>query len=306
MIDVAVTTSRIAEIMALAEAASPQLSTQGSHRIARVLAEFGADATLSAQVDEQDAEWLESLLPLPASRVEFWAREVDRLSERGIRVVAACEADYPANLSLIHNRPPLLFVRGEVFPSDRYAIAVVGTRDVSPAGAAFAGEMSRGLVAAGITVVSGLAAGVDTAAHSAALEAGGRTIAVFGTGIERVFPKANVGLAGDIIAAGACVSQFWPSQSGERWTFPLRNIVTSGLSLGTVVIEAGDSSGARLQAGEAVKHGRRLFLPEQLVDQQQWTRQLLHLPSVTVVSSVDEVVDALATDLAGAVGLATF
>ena len=181
--------------------------------------------------------------------------------------------------------------------SDERAIAVVGTRQASDTGRATAIDVATRLAKSGITVVSGLADGIDTVAHRAALDAGGRTIAVFGTGIDRVFPNSNRELARDVARSSACVSQWWPGQGGTRWTFPLRNIVTSGLSLGTLVVEASGTSGAKLQAEDARRHGRRLLLLEHLVTSQPWAEALVKEPGVHVVTNVREIIELVALDL---------
>jgi DNA processing protein len=146
-------------------------------------------------------------------------------------------------------------------------------------------------------VVSGLAAGIDTAAHLGAIEGGGRTIAVFGTGIDIVYPAQNGELAAQVALSGACVSQFWPTMRGARWTFPARNLVTSGLSIGTVVVEASETSGARLQAMAALDHGKRVLLLRRLAEGQPWAIEAATRPGVIVVDSVDEVNDAVDLEL---------
>jgi len=203
-------------------------------------------------------------------------REITNAQERvDARLVTVLDEDYPANLRLIFNAPPFLFVRGELRRDDVRSVAVVGTRDASDAGLKRARQMSRALVAEGVTVLSGLAKGIDTAAHSEALERGGRTVAVVGTGILRTYPSENKGLAEAIARRGAIVSQFWPSQPGARHTFPRRNVVTSGMSQGTVVIEASSTSGAKLQARLAAQHGKLVFLVDSLVTDQPWAQKML-------------------------------
>jgi DNA processing protein len=198
---------------------------------------------------------------------------------------------------MIANRPPILFVRGNLRDADERAMAVVGTRDASAEGVSAASKLACELAQREVTVVSGLATGIDTAAHSAALNCGGRTLAVFGTGISHVFPAGNRVLANQVARSGACISQFWPAQRGARWTFPLRNIITSGLTQGTAVIEASETSGARLQAHDALRHGKRLFLLAQLVTKQEWAKRLVDAPGVTVVNSVDEILAGIELEL---------
>lgn len=291
---------QLAWTMALAERLCPSMNGASTDRFADVLDTVGAigvDDGLPG-LAEDDQRWVELALDKIAQvDVDRWLAALDELEAEGVHVVTCADATYPANLRMIHNRPPVLFVRGEILASDNRAIAVVGTRDATKDGIAAATEVAGQLVDRGVTILSGLAAGIDTAAQSAALNAGGRTIAVFGTGIRRVYPRQNSGLAKAVAASGACVSQFLPDQSGTRWSFPVRNIVTSGLSLGTVVIEAGPTSGAKLQAHDALRHGKRLFLLRRLVESQDWARDLAKLPEVEAVDGVDEIVAAVEVEL---------
>lgn len=212
----------------------------------------------------------------------------------GARLVTVLDEAYPANLRLIPNLPPFLFVRGDLVDDDVRSVAVVGTRNPSDTGLIHAREMASRLVHKGVTVVSGLARGIDSAAHRAALDAGGRTIAVLGTGITQCYPPENRGLAEEIAARGALVSQFWPTRPPGRDTFPRRNVVTSGLSQGTVVIEASSTSGAKMQARLALEHGKRVFLIKSLVTDQEWARGYVDKRGAVEVDTVDDVVRDLA------------
>jgi DNA processing protein len=212
----------------------------------------------------------------------------------GAKLVTVLDDDYPANLRLIFNLPPFLFYRGELHRDDVRSVAVVGTRSASEEGIGRAQRMAAALVGEGVTVLSGLAAGVDAAAHEATLEANGRTIAVTGTGILRTYPTANQSLAEQIAEKGALVSQFWPTQPPTRYTFPRRNVVTSGMSQGTVVIEASNTSGAKMQARLALQHGKLAFLVESLVTSQKWARDYLEkYPRAVEIREVQEVIDRL-------------
>ena len=297
--------SRHARLLAVAEVLSASLNGPSSQRLAE-LVETGAleagaleaGALAGGAVRADDAAWLAGgLASATDERIRFWEAELDRLAERGVWMLDAADEDYPANLRMIHNRPPFLMGRGALVHEDERAVAVVGTRRPSDEGRAAAYELARELAGGHVTVVSGLAEGIDTAAHSGALSARGRTIAVFGTGIDVVYPARNRALAAAVARSGACVSQFWPSMRGARWTFPVRNLVTSGLSLGTVVVEAGETSGARLQAEAALRHGKRVFLLDRLVRSQQWARDIAARPDVLAVDSVDQIVSAVEVDL---------
>jgi len=167
---------------------------------------------------------------------------------------------------------------------------VVGSRDASDRGIALSGAISRALVKEGISVIAGLALGIDTAAHVSALQAGGRTVAVIGTGINKVYPAANRQLQEDIAARGLLLSQFWPDAPPQRHTFLQRNATMSGYGLATVVVEAGEQSGARAQARMAVGHGRPVILTDFVVDQNKWAQDLIGRPGVHVASSLGEVI----------------
>lgn len=206
---------------------------------------------------------------------------------------------YPLNLSNIFNKPPLVFIKGTwIEERDDLAVAVVGTRKPTPDGVRRATVAGRKLAKEGITVISGLAAGIDAAAHSAALDAGGRTVAVMGTGIDRVYPKENRELAERIVASGgALVTQFFPDQPPTQWSFPMRNVVMSGLSLATLVIEASETSGARQQARHALQHGRTVFLAASLVKAHAWARKMveegMYGAHALAVDSIDDVIDRI-------------
>jgi DNA processing protein len=234
------------------------------------------------------------------SRVE---EELAAAEAIGARLVTVLDDDYPANLRLVDDLPPFLFLRGSLIEQDLCAVAVVGSPDVSETGRSRATRMARELVEHGVTVTSGLAKGVDTAAHLGALEASGRTIAVMGTGITRCYPAENKALAERITEHGALVSQFWPTRPPGRDTFPRRNRVTSGISQGTVVIEASSTSGAKMQARLASEHGKRVWLIQSLVDQQPWAQKMVHEGRARAVASTRDVIAELAEP--HAVALAT-
>jgi DNA processing protein len=225
---------------------------------------------------------------------------VAKVRSQGIGLTTVLDDDYPVNLRVIDNLPPFLMYRGTLRTDDAYSVAVVGTRKASQEGLAEARRFATGLAEAGVTVVSGLALGIDTAAHEAALAAGGRTIAVVGTGIWRNYPAENAGLADRIAQAGAVVSQFWPDMPPTSYTFPRRNVVMSGMGQGTAVVEASATSGAKMQARIALAHGKRVFLPTRLLRQSEWARRYLERGRSSIeVQSVDDIVALLRT--AGAI-----
>jgi DNA processing protein len=218
--------------------------------------------------------------------------EVRAWEAEGIVITTILDPEYPENLHTVHDRPPLLFVHGVLLPSDSRSVAVVGTRKPSPEGVARASEMSAEMAKAGYVVVSGLAAGVDTAAHRAALAGGGRTVAVIGTGLRHAYPRENAGLQRSLGDTNAVVSQFLPDQGPRRWSFPARNAVMSGFARATVVIEASSTSGARTQARLALEHGRPVFLLSGLLEH-AWARAHAERPGSHVVDCAQQVLEIL-------------
>jgi DNA processing protein len=221
------------------------------------------------------------------------AEDVVQWEADGMRLVTVLDADYPENLRTVHDRPPLIFVAGRLEPRDARSIAVVGSRRASAPALSRARAIAEHLVHKDYTVVSGLAAGIDTAAHAATLEAGGRTVAVIGTGLRHCYPPENGQLQRTIAGQAAVVSQFWPDAPPTRRTFPMRNAIMSGLALATVVVEATHRSGSRMQARLALAHGRPVFLPAPLVQEQRWAKQLAGRPSVHVINEPAEITDAV-------------
>jgi len=257
----------------------------------RVEAGGGAMAVLASELAGRDGQ--ARLIPEdPAPLLERAGADIAAWSQRGIRLVTVLDADYPENLRLVHDRPPLLFVAGELQPADARSVAVIGSRRASESGLAAATGLAKHLVRGGFTVVSGLAAGIDAAAHRAALAAGGRTVAVVGTGLERCYPPQHRGLQDRIASECAVVSQFWPDEPPSRTSFPRRNAVMSGLALGTVIVEASSRSGARVQARLALAHGRAVFLRTELLEQ-PWARELAARPGVHAVGEPAEITERL-------------
>jgi DNA processing protein len=225
---------------------------------------------------------------LATEHAEKATREIERWDSQGFKLTTVLDPDYPENLRAVHDRPPLIFVAGRLEPGDARSVAVVGSRNASERGGKGARAVAEHLVDNGYTVVSGLAAGIDTAAHIATLKRGGRTVAVIGTGLSRSYPPQNAALQKTIIEAGAVVSQFWPDAPPSRRTFPMRNAVMSGMTLATVIIEATHTSGSRMQARLALAHGRPVILAATLLEQ-DWARELAARPGTHVASTPSEV-----------------
>lgn len=175
------------------------------------------------------------------------------------RRLARHDLEYPAALSEDPDAPDVLYVRGALANDDALAVAVVGSREPTPYGVGVAEELAGELAARGVTVVSGLARGIDSAAHRAALRAGGRSIAVLGSGVDRVYPHEHRRLAAEIAERGAVVSQFAPGTPPRPYHFPIRNRVIAGMALGVVVVEAAEQSGALITARLAAELGREVM-----------------------------------------------
>lgn len=208
-----------------------------------------------------------------ADDLEFWTIVDDR---------------YPARVRDIQEAPPFLFARGRRGTND-IAVSVVGSRKASVRGIQMASSISDALVSMDVTVVAGLAAGIDTAAHETALRGNGRTVAVIGTGINQYYPAANRELQERIAYEGLLLSQFWPDAPPQQHNFPMRNAVMSGYGVATVVVEAGEHSGARIQARMAVQHGRPVILTDLVVKSTEWGKELRDRPDVYVASSIEDV-----------------
>ncbi len=185
--------------------------------------------------------------------------EIARIAAAGARVLTWESADYPRLLREISDAPPVLYVRGTLVEEDAWAVAVVGTRRASAYGRQVTRRLTSALARNGLTIVSGLARGIDAEAHSAALEAGGRTIAVLGCGIDQTYPPENRRLAESIAAEGALVTDYPVGTKPEGGNFPPRNRIISGMSLGVLITEAGKRSGARITADYAAEQGRDVF-----------------------------------------------
>jgi DNA processing protein len=213
----------------------------------------GIDRKLAAQVHS-------FFRGVSASTADRWAD--DQLARAGripARILTIWDREYPTALRRIYDPPAIVFVRGAFVESDSRAIAVVGTRGPSSYGSQMASTFSEGLAGLGFTVVSGLARGIDTIAHTAALRAGGRSIAVIGSGLDVPYPPENRSLADRISGQGAVVSEYPMRTKPDAVNFPRRNRIVSGLALGTIVVETGIDGGAMITAAMALDQNREVF-----------------------------------------------
>jgi DNA processing protein len=235
----------------------------GGKTITRLLGHFGTlEAVFEATPDE--------LMQVPhvgrqtanaIARIDLGAVEADLegLSQIGIQVLTWGDTAFPSNLLRCEDAPPVLFVRGALLPADAQAVAVVGTRTPSPKSAKLASQLAFELASRGWTIVSGLALGIDGAAHQGALESGGRTLAVLGSGIERIYPPQHAHLAQAIEERGAVLSELHPNVAVSPQNLIARNRITSGLSRAVIVVQSGQDSGSVSTARRAWRQGRKVF-----------------------------------------------
>jgi DNA processing protein len=276
-----------------------------------LLAHFGsADAVMNAAAsDLRSVPGIGHKLSrsLVAARREIDVEaELCDCREQNVQIVVESESAYPPALRTIPDPPGVLFVRGEIVESDGLAVAIVGTRHATQYGVAQAERLAAGLARAGYTVVSGLARGIDAAAHRGALKAGGRTLAVLGSGVLNVYPPEHQQLAGEVIARGALIGENPPRSPPLAGAFPQRNRIITGLSLGVIVVEASERSGALISARHAMEQGREVFAMPGRVDSRtsRGCHRLIR-DGAKLVETIDDVLEELGplatpTPIAGA------
>jgi len=221
-------------------------------------------------------------------------REAERLAALDAKMVTWEDEDYPACLREIYDPPAVFFYRGTLRVDDRPCVAVVGSRRCTHYGRMVAGELGAGLARAGLPVVSGMARGIDTAAHRGALDAGGYTVAVLGSGLDVCYPRENSKLMEEIVSSGAVISEFPPGSPPEPWHFPVRNRVIAGLSRGVVVVEAAARSGALITAELALEQGRDVMaVPGNVTSSASRGTNRLIKQGARLVEDVEDVLDEL-------------
>jgi DNA processing protein len=283
-----VTEREAALILACARGIGPALA-------ARLVGRRGSyrGAVEAAATDRALDDGIRAALALDVECGRFRA-ELSWLERIGARFALPGEPDYPEVLCEIASAPVGLFARGRPLRSLSPAVAIVGTRAPTARGPGIARRLAAGLAAAGVTVVSGLARGIDTAAHRGALEAGGATVAVLGTGLDRVYPPENADLSQAIVESGALVSEFPLGRDPRPSAFPRRNRIISGLSAGVIVVEAGERSGALITAARALEQGREVFaVPGPIDEEQSRGPNGLLRDGATLVESVADVLSEL-------------
>jgi DNA processing protein len=240
------------------------ISGVGPRTRQKLLGRFGSPAAVLAAAPS-DLRATEGVGPKLAERITAAGREIDAEAEialcrqHGIAILTDADPHYPRMLREIPDPPGLLFVRGTLQPQDGLAIGIVGTRHGTAYGLRQAERLAGSLARSGLTVISGLARGIDAAAHRGALEARGRTLGILASGVLSIYPPEHAALAEQVIAQGALVSEQPPRSAPLAGTFPQRNRLISGMSLGVIVIEAGDRSGALITARHAMEQGRDVF-----------------------------------------------
>ena len=257
---------------------------------------FAASRSALEQVEDLRADAIDGI-------VDFheWAEvndEISRVRDAGISLVCYGDASYPARLRTIADPPPLLYFKGELNGVDDKAVAIVGSRSASDYGRRVARDLARGLAGAGFTVVSGMARGIDGMAHETALNSGGRTIAVLGSGVERAYPPEHDKLYQRIRANGAVISELPIGTRPIAFNFPARNRLISGLSLGVVVVEATEKSGSLITASLAVEQGREVFaVPGEVGSSRSRGAHRLIRQGAKLVENVDDILEEIAPQL---------
>jgi DNA processing protein len=236
----------------------------GPVRVRQLLEQFGDAPAILGAAREQLLR-VHGIGEDTAEAIVRWEKNIDlaaelkRIADFGCRVVIQADAEYPELLRQIYDPPIVLYVKGQLLPKDKNAVAMVGSRMTTHYGIEMARKLAYQLAYLGVTVVSGGARGIDSAAHQGALSAKGRTIAILGTGINLVFPPENAELYDRITDNGAILTQFPFNRPGDKQTFPIRNRIVAGMTLGTVVVEANLTSGALITANFANEYGRQVF-----------------------------------------------
>jgi DNA processing protein len=265
-------------------------------RFADPAAVFRASAAELAEIEGLHREVIHSI-----ANFNDWAeidKEIQRARAAGIKMIPFSDAAYPASLRVIADPPPLLYVKGELRDNDSKAIAIVGSRSASDYGRRIARDLARGLASFGFTVVSGMARGIDGMAHESALQAGGRTLAVLGSGVDRAYPPEHEMLYRRISDSGAVISELPMGARPIAFNFPARNRLISGLSLGVVVVEATEKSGSLITASLAAEQGREVFaVPGEAGASRSRGSHRLIRQGAKLVETVEDIIEEIAPQL---------
>ena len=281
-----------------------RLSRSGvsARRLAGLISLLGSPQAIFAAPRESLAE-IDEIRPRDVDRLAEAAsldvsEDAEKLAELGVSLVTLHAEEYPKRLREVHDPPPLLYVQGELQPTDDLAVSIVGTRRCTPYGQRMTERIAGDLARRGVVVVSGLALGIDGAAHRAALQAGGRSIGVMACGLDVDYPREHRDMKRDLIESGAIVSEVPFGTPPKRERFPQRNRIVSGLSLGTVVVEAPARSGSLITAGLAVEQGREVFaVPGDVDNPRNRGSHALIRDGAGLVETADDVLEGLGVHL---------
>jgi DNA processing protein len=278
----------------------------GPTRVKKLVEHFGSpERVLAASLTELEATGMQGVsaqLIATGKSLELAQQESAKAAEIGAKIISLSHAEYPARLKEIYDPPVVLFVRGAVELLSQPGIAVVGTRHPTPYGTGMAERLSIDLAAHGLVIISGMARGVDTAAHRGALAAKGKTIAVFGTGINVPYPKENTRLADQILAmGGALISEFPIGTFAAPQNFPIRNRIISGMSVGVLVVEAAEYSGTRITSRCALEQNRDVYaVPGNVTNKNAWGPNTLTKQGAKLVATWEDVWEELPADIQAA------
>lgn len=277
----------------------------GPVTIRRLISQFGRpDLVFSA--DEEELKIVDGVGEKRARSIKDFSKwdeigkMLDKLDKEKVRVILYDDREYPSLLREIEDAPVILYVKGDIKDEDRFSVSIVGSRKTTPYGRSVAEKIAGELAESGFTIVSGMARGIDTIAHSSSLRAGGRTIAVMGSGIDSIYPPENKGLFEKITCSGYVVTEFPPGTPPNRENFPKRNRLISGLSLGVVVVEAMDGSGALITARAALEQNREVFaVPGNISSPNSKGTNELIKKGAKLVQKSDDIIEELAPLLKG-------
>lgn len=278
--------------LALVSGVGPRIRQRLVERFGSAQAALDASPSALREVEGVGPKIVENLVAARSSGEA--GAELETCAREGIRILPVSHGDYPPLLAEIHDPPSLLFVRGDLRPTDGLAVAIVGTRHPTQYGLRVATRLAESLSRAGLVITSGLARGIDAAAHRGAIAAGGRTLAVLAGGVLNIYPPEHRELADEVQQHGALVSETPTASVLQGGMFPQRNRVISGLSLGVIVVEAGQRSGALITARHAMEQGREVFaVPGRVDDRTSWGCHQLLRDGAKLVQSADDVLEEL-------------
>ena len=275
----------------------------GPTRVKKLVDHFGcAGRVLQASLTELEATGMPAVSAqsiATGKSLELAQAEVAKAAESGATIISLDDPLYPSRLREIYDPPVVLFVRGSVELLSKPGIALVGTRHPTPYGLGMAERLSKDLAGHGLCIISGMARGVDTASHRGAIAAKGKTVAVFGTGIDVIYPKENTRLADQILGlGGALVSEFPVGTFAAPQNFPIRNRIISGMSVGVLVVEAAEYSGTRITARCALEQNRDVYaVPGNVTNKNSWGPNTLIKQGATLVATWEDVWEQLPADI---------